>query len=471
MPTPARKNRQQRTAVRSRHVRVAVPGKDALETTLRDWLSHVPDPPRRKGVGRPPVLPAMLLWTALLVGLVRGFSSQRALWRLLAEWGLWRFPRVHVSDMAVYQRLEWAGPETMQQFFTHVTQAIRQHLHPDPAVPYAPFATEILTLDQTVLDPVLRHKKILRDVPVGSHALLPGVLNCLFDVRRQQWWRVDFSPEAMQNEKPAALALLDSVPQGALLLFDLGYFSFPWFDHLTHQGLHFVSRLRQKVTYAVVHELYTGQNAQVQLRESLIYLGTGADRAAFPLRLIEVTRGQTTYRYLTNVLDPRLLPAWQVVELYKQRWDIEKAFSLLKTDLGLHLLWSAQPNVLLHQVYATLILAQVVLALRSEIATRARADVREVSLPLMLQTLPQLAADGHDPVALFAERGRSAGCIRPFRSRDYGVPRVPVEGYTLPERLPPRRPARYGSRARNPEYAHLQERLNALLVTEPPLLT
>jgi len=321
-------------------------------------------------------------------------------------------------------------------------------------------------LDQTVLDPVLRHRKILRDVPVGSHALLPGVLNCLFDVRRQQWWRVDFSPEPMQNEKPAALTLLEGVPQGALLLFDLGYFSFPWFDHLTHQGLHFVSRLRQKVTYETLHVLYTGQNAQVQLRESLIYLGTGADRAAFPLRLIAVTRGQTTYRYLTNVLDPRLLPAWQVVDLYKQRWDIEKAFSLLKTDLGLHLLWSAQPNVLLHQVYATLILAQVVLALRSEIATRAQADVREVSLPLMLQTLPQLAADGHDPVALFAERGRSAGCIRPFRSRDYGVPRVSVEGYTLPERLPPRRAARYSRGSQRPEYARLQDELNALSLTE-----
>jgi hypothetical protein len=463
MPTPARQNRHARTQTRTRHVRVAVPEQDVLEATLRDWLQHLPPTPGRSGPGRPPTLPAVVLWTALLVGVLRGLSSQRSLWRLVSQWGLWHFPRVDVGDMAVYKRLERAGPETMQQFFQQITALIRERCQFTPAVAHAPFAAEIFALDQTVLDPVLRHRKILRDLPSGSHALLPGVLNCLFDVRRQQWRRVDFSPEAMANEKPAALALLEGLPEKSLLLFDLGYFSFPWFDQLCLQGFYFVSRLRKQVSYKVIQVLYTGGNQHVQLRESLIYLGAHAgDRAAYPLRLVEITRGQTTYRYLTNVRDPRLLPAWQVVDLYKQRWDIEQAFSLLKTHLGLHLLWSAYENVLLHQVYATLILAQVVLALRAEIATRAGADVREVSLPLLLQTLPQLAADGKDPVALFAERGRAAGCIRPFRTRDYGVPHVPLSAYTLPERLPPRRPARYGYAKTNPAHAALQQLLNSL---------
>jgi hypothetical protein len=404
----------------------------------------------------------MLLWTGLLVCLLRGLHAQLELWRLLTEWGLWNFPRMEVGDMAIYKRLERTGPGPLQEFFEQVSAVIRARLTLTPIVPWAPFASEILALDQTVLEPVLRQMKALRAIPTGDHRLLPGVLNCLFDVRRQQWWKLAFSPEAMENEKPAGWALLEHVPPGALLLFDLGYFAFAWFDQLTHRQLYFISRLRQRVSFQELHELYTGGNDDLQLRESLIYLGTGTDRAAFPLRLIQITRGVTTYRYLTNVLDPRRLPAWQVVGLYQCRWDIEKAFDLLKTHLGLRLLWSAHPNAILQQVYATLTLTQVVFALRAEIAHRAGAEVREVSLALMLRTLPRLAAEGRDALAVFVARGRAAGCIRPFRSRDYGVPRVAEADYLLPERLPPRRRAKYGRAHANPESLRLQSYLNAL---------
>jgi hypothetical protein len=464
MPTPTRHNRARRTAVRTPLPRGGVPSLDAVENRLRDWLGEVTlPPPTHSAPGRPPVLPAMLLWVGLLVCLVRGFSSQRELWRLLTQWGLWHFPRVNVTDMAIYKRLERTPPFAMQRFFLQITAAIRQHLQEHSVVPYAAFATEIVAIDQTVLDPVLRKKKILRNVPVGAHALLPGVLTCRFDLRRQQFQRVTFSPEAMQNEKPGAPALLKGVPPGSLVLFDLGYFSFPWFDWLTLHNYWYVSRCRERISWVVQHVLYDGGNAAVHLRECLVYLGAhAADHAAYPVRLIEITWGKRVYRYLTNVLDPRLLPAWQVVALYQHRWNIEKVFDLLKTHLGLHLLWSAFANVILHQVFATLILVQVVLALRAEIAQQAGAEVREVSLALMLRWLPRLAGMGHDPIALFLERGRSAGCIRPFRGREYPVPRVANADYCLPERSPPRRRARYNRAKENPAHWCLQERLNAL---------
>jgi len=464
MHTPARKTRAARTAVRTQPARAVPPLLDQVETTLREWLGALPPPaPAARGPGRPPVLPAMMLWCGLLVCLARGFSAQLELWRLLTQWGFWHFPRVEVSDMALYHRLERTPPTAMHAFFIQISQLIREHLAADPARTEASFATEIYALDQTVLDPVLRKLKLLRGLKTGEHALLPGVLTCLFDLRRQQWQRVEFSPDAMQNEKPAAPAMLSGLPRGSLLLFDLGYFSFPWFDQLTYDGYWFVSRFRKKTSVVLQHLLYDGGSSCVHLRDALVYLGAHAsDRAAYPLRLIEVTVGSGTYRYLTNVLDPRLLPAWQVLALYQARWGIEKAFDLLKTQLGLHLLWSGHHNVLLHQVFATLILAQVVLSLRASIALRAEAPVRDVSLVLMLRWLPRLAAMGYDPIHEFVARGRQAGFIRPFRGREYGVPRVADRDYLLPERRPPRRPARYNRAKQNPEHARLQELLNAL---------
>lgn len=92
------------------------------------------------------------------------------------------------------------------------------------------------------------------------------------------------------------------------------------------------------------------------------------------------------------------------------------------------------------QVFATLILSQVVLALRTEVALQAQASLREVSLPLLLRWLPELASGREDPVQVLAQRGRAAGIIRPFRGREYHLP--PTTGWEYvptPERPPPRK--------------------------------
>lgn len=181
--------------------------------------------------------------------------------------------------------------------------------------------------------------------------------------------------------------------------------------------------------------------------DQLVYLGLPkANQAAHPVRRIEITHGNTRYTDVTSVLDPRELPAGQVVELYRRRWDIEQALSLVKTQLGLQLLWSGHRTLLLHQVYATLILAQVALGLRGEVAHRAGCDPREVSLPLLLRWLPPLAADRADPVGEFVRVGWKAGYLRPFRGGTWELPpRDPDEYQALPEPIPKRK-GRYPSR-------------------------
>lgn len=311
---------------------------DQVEDQLRELLGTAfrPAPPTPTR-GRPPLLPALMLWAGLLVCLLRQqCSAQLELWRLLTSGGLWDFPRVEVSDMAVYQRLARTPATQMAAFFTQITTALQARLADhSPAVPYARFATAILALDHTTLDPVLRKLKLLRDQPKGAPALLPGQLACLFDLRRQQWLRAEFVPDAARNVKQDVDRLLTGVPPGALLLFDLGYFSFAWFDHLTTAGYHWVSRYRAKTSYQVLHVLYAGGAGTCHLREQLVYLGAyRADQAAQPVRLVEITVGDRTFTYLTNVVDPRVLPAREVAALYARRWNIEQAFNLVRPTWG-----------------------------------------------------------------------------------------------------------------------------------------
>lgn len=74
-----------------------------------------------------------------------------------------------------------------------------------------------------------------------------------------------------------------------------------------------------------------------------------------------------------------------------------------------------QPGVVEQQLWATLLIAQVLMALRMEIASAAGVDVFDVSLPLLARYAPRYAARGEDPVAGIVRDGRLAGFIRPSR--------------------------------------------------------
>jgi hypothetical protein len=57
--------------------------------------------------------------------------------------------------------------------------------------PLAPFASQVVALDETTLDPVARTLPLLRHCKKGAVELLPGKLAGLFDVRLHLWRRID----------------------------------------------------------------------------------------------------------------------------------------------------------------------------------------------------------------------------------------------------------------------------------------
>jgi hypothetical protein len=401
-----------------------------------------PAEPGPRGPGRPRVLPALCLWAGLLVCVLHGFSSYLAVWRLLAGVGLWRYPRVAVSDQALYHRLARDGTAPLEQLFQQLSTALAARLAPYAAAGLAPFAAEVYLLDQMSLDQVARLLPALRTVPAGAAALPPGQLAGLFDLRRQQWHRLRCVADPQQNEKALARELVADLPPGSLLLADLGYFGFQWFDDLTDADSWWVSRLRARTSYTVLHPYY----CRGDTLDALVWLGAHrADRAKHAARLVQFRHRGTLYRYVTNVLDPATLPMAEVARLYARRWDIELAFDLVKTHLGLHLLWGAKPVVVLQQVWAVCIIAQVVQALRLEIAGRAGVDPYEVSLPLLVEYLPFFAARGLDPVTVFVAQGRALRFIRPATRTAVVAPDPP------PADLAP--PPRGLALARTPRYA------------------
>ena len=117
---------------------------------------------------------------------------------------------------------------------------------------------------------------------------------------------------------------------------------------------------------------------------------------------------------------------------------------LLKEYLGLHLWWSSKVSVILVQVWACLILAQLLQAVRLEIACRAQVDPFEVSMPLLVTQWPRLLAGGQDPIAVCVQRGRQLGFIRPSSRTQVQGPVVAAEQIQpRPADLVLTRPAKY----------------------------
>ncbi len=276
-----------------------------VEEFLQQCLEGMEPDHRERGAGRPRVLPAMALWAGLLVCVLRGFPSQLALWRLLSRKQLWFYPRFPVTGQAVYNRLQRGGTQALESIFGEISRILVQRLARWRAPDHAPFATEVVCIDESTLDQIARKLAGLRVLPPGDPGLIPGKLSGLFDLRSQQWRKVLFQPKAQQNEKVLARELVAELPPGSLVVAGLGYFGFAWFDWLTGQHYYWLSRLRQKTSYQVIHTYYHRGDTF----DGIIWLGSHrADRARYAVRLVTFRQGNIQHRYITNVHNPRTFP-------------------------------------------------------------------------------------------------------------------------------------------------------------------
>jgi transposase len=293
----------------------------------------------------------------------------------------------------------------------------------------APFANEVIALDETTLDQVSRRLPSLRHFKKGDPQLLPGKLVSLFDVRLQQWRAIEALASASENGREQARQLVSQVKKGALILADLGYFGFRWFDELTEAGYSWISRFKEDTTLVVLHTYYEAG----ETIDRLVWLGAWDCQAKYAVRQVQFRQGGVLRQYLTNVCDPTVLPLPEIARLYARRWDIELAFLTLKRELGLHLIWSSKSLVVQAQVWACLILAQVMQAIRMEVALRAEVDAFEVSLPILFETLPHWHWHERDGIDEWVRQGRRLGLIRPSTRLRVQAPQIePAQLLPLP---------------------------------------
>lgn len=394
-----------------------------LETLLGDLDL---EPTVRPGPGRPRILTALALWGTLVTCVIEGQPSQRAIWRKLADQGWWGRRGLAITDEAVYQRLARDGTAPLEALYEQVTALLASQVAPWARRDLAPWATGVYAIDESTFDALPTTLPVVGMPASQSLPTLPGKLAACLNLRTQQWERILTTDAPTQNEKVLARQLVDGLARGSLVLFDLGYFAFRWFDDLTERGLCWISRYRSGTSYTVGQVLYEDD----QTRDAIVWLGAHrADQAKHAVRMVTFQQGGQPRCFITNVLDPATLSIHDIASLYARRWDIEQAFKLIKRELGLHLWWSSKADVIKQQLWAVLIISQILQALRLEIAGRAKVDPFEVSMAMLVTQLPLYLARGWDPIARFVEVGRRMEYIRPSRRTIIRAPEIPPDAY------------------------------------------
>lgn len=429
----------------SRQEAAAGSAADQMVYFLQALLSTQSNDQERPRRGRPRLLSSDHLWLALLVAILRGMKGVADVWRLLTWTGVGSFPLLDFTRAGVRKRLLQGDLDSLHALLGRVSAALLPWTARFEDWSLAPFAHSVLALDQSTLDAVRRTCADVRAEAKGSPRLLCGQLAGLFDVRRQQWVRLLLREDVFANEKAFVEDLLAGLVPGSLILQDLGYFSFPLFDWLSDQGCWWLSRVREKTSYRIEH-VFVQQGSTL---DALVWLGAyRSDRAAHLVRLIQFEHQGISYRYLSNVLCPNMLSMSDAARLYARRWDIELAFKALKGELGIHLWWSSHPVLVLQQLWAALILAQVLHALHLRVAAEAGVDLFDVSLPVLVKLLATAPRRGshEDLISLLVRKGAEQGLLRPSRRYQPVVPALNMAYRPAPADLVTMRNPHYAQR-------------------------
>jgi len=142
---------------------------------------------------------------------------------------------------------------------------------------------------------------------------------------------------------------------GTIIVYDRGYNDYSLFGQWTAQGVFFVTRMKDNALYEVVGEREVPQNRNI-LKDELIQLtGTKAEeKCPYPLRRIEVYIPETNeiMVFLTNNMD---LGATTIAAIYKDRWQIEIFFKILKQNLKIKTFVGTSANAVKIQIWTALI--------------------------------------------------------------------------------------------------------------------
>jgi Transposase DDE domain/Domain of unknown function (DUF4372) len=214
------------------------------------------------------------------------------------------------------------------------------------------FKNRLLSIDSTVV--TLCSKMF----PWATYSRQKGAIKLHFTLDH-----AGYLPEAMvvTTGSYSELTVLRrrSYARGTILVMDRGFVDFGWFGQLNENGVIFVTRIKTDTRYEVVEHRPVHAGSGV-ISDEVIRLTSPATRKRYPnvLRLVTIETEQgERLGFLTNQMT---LAASTIAEIYKDRWQIEVFFKLIKQNLRIKSFVGTSANAVWTQIWTALIAMLVI---------------------------------------------------------------------------------------------------------------
>ena len=143
------------------------------------------------------------------------------------------------------------------------------------------------------------------------------------------------------------------LPIGSYIVFDKGYVDYVQYERLMQAGIFYITKLKENAIYETIEEIDIADDADAGIiKDELILLRK---------KEIEHKSRRITYWddkkkklivYLTNNIE---LTAEDVINIYRNRWQIETLFKQLKQNFPLKYFYGDSVNAIESQIWVTMI--------------------------------------------------------------------------------------------------------------------
>lgn len=176
-------------------------------------------------------------------------------------------------------------------------------------------------------------------------------------------------------------------------LMDRGYLDYGKYDSYCERNIRFVSRLKDNAVVEEGEERPVPGGA-VGERDVTVILGKGNKRMKPPLRMIVTKDSQgRPVRIITNRFD---LPAEEIGEMYRSRWQIEIFFRWVKQNLKFTRFYGESENAVMNQIWVCLIAYGLLLLMKREASTKmSLSEVKDLLKQLLWKPWEKLLAALH----------------------------------------------------------------------------
>jgi len=164
---------------------------------------------------------------------------------------------------------------------------------------------------------------------------------------------------------------IKELPDGSIITFDKAYINYEQFDLFNQRDIFFVIPQKENAAYKSIKEFELKEEEPAILKDELTEVVYKIEVAGIVIpKTLQLRRiayysqkHQSTFVYITNHFD---IEAMQVVEIYKNRWQIEKFFKKLKQNFPLAYFLGDNVNAIEIQIWCALIALLLLQVLHKE---------------------------------------------------------------------------------------------------------